>query len=311
MNTQIIPVSPTLTLEQMQEIIHDDLTRRGKSDGTKRQYKNVIKRAHAADVNILDARQVSDFAASLPSGVRCFLKPAIKILVGDAILEMNSRATADNVKHIEAAERRVNAVLKSIHVEQTKGQRAHTWLNLSEVRALLTNLTDVTTTKGLRDRVVLGLLLGAGLRRDELVSLTWDEIKTQGERVVLSITGKGNKERVIPISEALHSLLGKWGDEIDPEGYVCRSVSKGGKVGTSMSGQAVLDIVDAYGQELGKEKLRPHDLRRTYARIGYDSGVDIGQISKLLGHASIATTQRYLGLDVDLKKTISDFIPFQ
>ena len=93
-------------------------------------------------------------------------------------------------------------------------------------------------------------------------------------------------------------------------GYIARSVTKGGELGESISGQAILDIVDTYGEELGKEKLRPHDLRRTYARIGYDAGIDIGQISKLLGHASIATTQRYLGLQVDLKKTVSDFVPF-
>ena len=104
--------------------------------------------------------------------------------------------------------------------------------------------------------------------------------------------------------------MDEWAELVGRSGYIARSVTKGGELGESISGQAILDIVGAYGRELGKAKLRPHDLRRTYARIGYDAGIDIGQISKLLGHASIATTQRYLGLQIDLKKTVSDFIPF-
>ncbi len=63
------------------------------------------------------------------------------------------------------------------------------------------------------------------------------------------------------------------------------------------------------GQAIGKNELAPHDLRRTYAQLGYEAGIPITQISKLLGHASVATTQRYLNLDLDLNTTISDFIP--
>ena len=289
------------------------LAQRDLATTTRYRYGREIIKAQEAGVNLLDAADVADYATTLPSSRKMFLRAAVALIADNLTAKAKASATPDNVQAMQAIMWRADALKGSIHVQASKGQRAHTWLNLSEVRALLTNLTDATTAKGLRDRVVFGLLLGAGLRRDELVNLKWGDIKTQGERSVLNVTGKGNKARVIPVSDALVSLLGKWGDKIDPEGYVIRSVDKAGNVAAydkPMSGQAVLDIVDAYGQELGKEKLRPHDLRRTYARIGYDAGVDIGQISKLLGHASIATTQRYLGLDVDLKKTISDFIPF-
>jgi integrase len=57
-------------------------------------------------------------------------------------------------------------------------------------------------------------------------------------------------------------------------------------------------------------ELAPHDLRRTYAQLGYEVGVPITQISKLPGHSSVATTQRYLNLGLDLEATISDFVPF-
>jgi integrase len=68
--------------------------------------------------------------------------------------------------------------------------------------------------------------------------------------------------------------------------------------------------VSKAGAAIGKPDLAPHDLRRTYAQLGYEAGVPITQISKLLGHANVATTQRYLNLDLDLSTTVSDFIPF-
>jgi integrase/recombinase XerD len=56
-------------------------------------------------------------------------------------------------------------------------------------------------------------------------------------------------------------------------------------------------------------ELDAHDLRRTFARLGYDAGVPVEQISKLLGHADVKTTMLYLGIDIDIESTVSDFIP--
>jgi integrase len=61
---------------------------------------------------------------------------------------------------------------------------------------------------------------------------------------------------------------------------------------------------------IGKPELQPHDLRRTYAELGRRAGVPIAQISRLLGHATIKTTQEYLNIQLDLETTISDFVPF-
>ena len=72
----------------------------------------------------------------------------------------------------------------------------------------------------------------------------------------------------------------------------------------------IYNIVNKAGQMIGQPELAPHDLRRTFAQLGFQAGVPITQISKLLGHTSISTTQRYLNLDLDLATTVSDFIPF-
>jgi integrase len=69
-------------------------------------------------------------------------------------------------------------------------------------------------------------------------------------------------------------------------------------------------IVQQFGaNEMARPVLAPPDLRRMYAQLGYEAGVPVTQISRLLGHASVATTQRYLNLDLDLKTTVSDFVP--
>ena len=70
-----------------------------------------------------------------------------------------------------------------------------------------------------------------------------------------------------------------------------------------MSAQALFNLARKYGSLIGKPDLAPHDLRRTYAQIAYEAGVPITQISRLLGHESIETTQRYLNLDLDLETT--------
>jgi integrase len=76
-----------------------------------------------------------------------------------------------------------------------------------------------------------------------------------------------------------------------------------------MSAVALFQIVRKYGRLINVPNLAPHDLRRTFAQLGYEAGVPITQISVLLGHANVSTTQKYLNLALDLETTVSDFIP--
>ena len=113
----------------------------------------------------------------------------------------------------------------------------------------------------------------------------------------------------MPINDRLAAAIDDW-ESVVGGGYIARSISKGGEISDSLSAIGVFHIVRAAGEAIGKPSLAPHDLRRTYAQLGYEAGVPVTQISRLLGHASVATTQRYLNLDLDLKTTVSDFIPF-
>jgi len=92
---------------------------------------------------------------------------------------------------------------------------------------------------------------------------------------------------------------------------LCRSLGRKRELGEGISAIGVFNIVRKHGAMIGLPELDPHDLRRTYAQLGYEAGVPITQIAKLLGHASVKTTQTYLNLELDLETTISDFIPLE
>ena len=113
----------------------------------------------------------------------------------------------------------------------------------------------------------------------------------------------------MPINDKLAAAINDW-QSVVAGGYIVRSISKGVEIGDDLSAIGVFYIARAAGEAIGKPSLAPHDLRRNHAQLGYEAGVPVTQISRLLGHASVATTQRYLNLDLDLKTTVSDFIPF-
>lgn len=282
------------------------------ADSTKYQYRKAILNALEAGINFAEPTELATYARPLSKSSRAFLKSAVRLWAKGIELEAKAAATPDNVDAIQATTYRLEALNEAIQVEASKGDKAHTWLAQADVKRLL--VTCDNTLKGQRDKVVLGLLVGAGLRRDELVNLTFEDITTQPikgkQRTVLSVSGKGDKNRVVPISDTLAQALADW-QAIAGPGRIARSVNKSGKLGKSLSAIGIFNVVRAAGELIGYPDLAPHDLRRTYAQIGFEHGILITQVSRLLGHGSVATTQRYLNLELDLDSTISDFIPFE
>jgi integrase len=273
--------------------------------------KREIEAMHEAGINPSNHTALQAYADGLKSSRRQFLKSALRLMVQGIEQEMKANATPQNLKQTQAALLRLDAMRGAVQVQQHKGSKAHTWLSQKHV-AEITALCG-ETLEGKRDWIVLGLLLGAGLRREELATLTFDALKQQPTksgrlRDVLEVRGKGAKDRVIPISEKLGNHLREW-QEIVGGGMVARSLGMSKQLGESMSAVAIFHLVSKYGERIGVPGLAPHDLRRTYAQLGYEAGVPITQISTLLGHSSVTTTQRYLDLSLDIETTASDFVP--
>jgi site-specific recombinase XerD len=164
---------------------------------------------------------------------------------------------------------------------------------------------------GMRDKALLGLLVGSGLRRFELAKLEVDHLGYEKDRpAILNIVGKKLRVRSIPLAEWTWDLTWGWLETADiDEGPVIRGFYKGGKKirPHGISTQAINDIVMKYGEIIGLE-LHPHDLRRTFARLAFDGGSSVEQIQKSLGHADAKTTYVYLGLDQDFDDAPADHL---
>lgn len=278
---------------------------------TKAKYRREIEAMYLAGINPADHAALQAYADGLKSSRKAFLKSALRLMLQDIEQELKANASPDNLQQVQAALLRMDAMKNAVNVPQHKGTKAHTWLSPKQVQEI-TALCD-ETLEGKRDYIVLGLLLGAGLRREELSQLTFDALKQQPTksgkmRDVLEVVGKGAKSRVIPISAKLGAHLREWKD-ITGGGNVARSLGMKKELGESMSAVAIFQLVNKYGARIGLDALAPHDLRRTYAQLGYEAGIPITQISTLLGHSSVSTTQRYLNLSLDIEQTASDFIP--
>jgi integrase len=279
---------------------------------SKAQYKKALVN-YLTIGDIWDAAALGDYARGINRSSRSFLKAAIRLVTMGNADKLKAGATPENINTVQAMLYRLEAVTAAVQVKTVKGEKAHTWLSQAQVKAIMASCGD--DLPGRRDRVVLGLLLGAGLRRDELIGLHFDCItempqKNGKPRSVITVMGKGDKSRVIPISSQLTGMVQDW-RQAAGEGLIARSLGRKCEIGKSLSAIGLFGIVRKHGAMIGIKELDPHDLRRTYAQLGYDAGVPITQISKLLGHSSIKTTQTYLNLDLDIEVTVSDFIPLE
>jgi integrase len=308
MATQLIPADQTTPIDfDFSAIDRADL-----QPSTKKQYKQAIKLMVAAGVNPSNYKALQAYADGLKQSGKQFLKSALRMATEDFEQEMKASARPETVQATQAAIMRLDAMRGAVIVPTAKGKKTHTWLSAKEVKDI-TALCD-SSVPGKRDWIILGLLLGAGLRREELAGLKFSAMMQQptrtGTRWVLSVKGKGAKDRTIPINDTLAKRLQEW-QELAGGEYIARSMVRKSKtqINGRMSAVAIFQLVSKYGAKIGRQGLAPHDLRRTYAQLGYNAGVPITQISILLGHSSVNTTQRYLNLDLDLETTASDFIP--
>ncbi|MFW5825770.1 MAG: site-specific tyrosine recombinase XerD [Marinobacter sp.] len=146
----------------------------------------------------------------------------------------------------------------------------------------------------LRDRAMLEILYGCGLRVTELVSLRVDQVNLR--QGVIRVTGKGDKERLIPMGEEAVDWLLRYMNEARGEllrGRVSDDLFPGNR-GTAMSRQAFWYRIRHYARRAGiRKKLSPHTLRHAFATHLLNHGADLRVVQMLLGHADLSTTQIY------------------
>lgn len=166
-------------------------------------------------------------------------------------------------------------------------------LTETEVESLLESPV-ITTTLGLRDRTMLELLYASGLRVSELVSLTISQVNMQ--QGVVRLTGKGGKERLVPLNEESLRWLRRYLSESRPKLAAGRASDTlfTTRRGEAMTRQAFWYLIKRYASNAQIQKaLSPHTLRHSFATHLLNNGADLRVVQMLLGHSDLSTTQIY------------------
>ena len=261
---------------------------RGRSANTIAAYRRDLDKwgdfVGRRSVDSLSGTDVTDFLASLRAGglasssitrtlsaVRSFHR----YLVGEGL------ATSDPTGAI-APPGRTQRLPKALSVEQ--------------VTALIDS-TEIDTPVGLRDRAILELMYATGARVSEAVGLSVDDVHTDSVLDVITLTGKGNKQRIVPVGrfarEAIEAYLVRGRPALLAKGRGTPALFLGAR-GGPLSRQNVFLVIRAAAERAGiTTVISPHTLRHSCATHLLRGGADIRVVQELLGHASVATTQIY------------------
>ncbi len=168
------------------------------------------------------------------------------------------------------------------------------FLTISEVKALMA-APDLTKPSGVRDRTMLELFYSSGLRVSELISLLTDDLFLE-ERFV-RVTGKGSKERIVPLSDDavdfLKSYTARYRHQLTKKGVYDAHLFLNNR-GKPISRQGVWKKLKEYARIAGITKeISPHKLRHTFATHLLEGGADLRSVQLMLGHSSINTTEIY------------------
>ena len=232
------------------------------------------------------------------------LAPASVNVQLSAIRKLASEAAENGL-----LERHLAQGIAALQGVRQAGTRAGNWLTREQARDLLAR-PDSQTLAGKRDRALLAALLGCGLRRQELAALECRHIQPRdGRWVLIDLLGKGRRTRTVALPPFVWrpSRIGpaRPRSRAGPCSAACARAYPD-HTPVALSERMVWHIVMKYARELGIQQLAPHDLRRTCAKLCRAAGGELEQIQFLLGHASIQTTERYLGSRQNLKEAVND-----
>ena len=183
-------------------------------------------------------------------------------------------------------------------------------LSVEEVERLI-EAADVSAFNGRRDRAILEVLYGLGLRVSEAVNLRISDFFFTDSCV--SVIGKGNKQRLVPLgdmaAEAVSDYLEVRGEASDGDS---RDILFLNRFGRRMSRVAVFKMIKAYAVKAGINKeISPHTLRHSFATHLVENGADLRAVQEMLGHESILTTEIYTHLDsTTWQRNILEHHPF-
>jgi integrase/recombinase XerD len=184
-------------------------------------------------------------------------------------------------------------------------------LNINEINQLI-DAIDASKPEGMRNKAILEVLYGCGLRVTELTELKISNLFPQIEFV--KVIGKGNKERLVPIGGVALKLLDLYMHQV----RVHVKIKKGNedfiflnRFGAKLSRISIFNLIKSLAIATGiKKTISPHTLRHSFATHLIEGGADLRAVQEMLGHSSITTTEIYTHIDRDyLREVITHFHP--
>src|SRR5690606_20292674 len=190
-------------------------------------------------------------------------------------------------------------------------QRLPEFLSVQEIEQLISAL-DLSKPEGMRNKALLEVLYGCGLRVSELINLKLSNLSLEIEYI--KVVGKGNKERLVPIGSSAIKYLKHYIEEV----RVHAPIKPGNddfvfinRLGTPLSRVMIFMIIKDLAEKSGINKnISPHTFRHSFATHLVEGGADLRAVQEMLGHESITTTEIYTHLDRDyLRSVINAFHP--
>ncbi len=276
----------------------------------RRLARNTVE-SYARDLSIL-----FDYATKQGSSVEILTRPDLEKLVRDRMAQGRSpRSVARAVACFRGFYRFLvlDGSLSENPAEDLRPPKAWQslprYLSVEDVDRLIAQ-PDIKTPRGLRDRALIELLYATGARVSELVSLKPADVNLEAS--YLTCTGKGDKQRIIPIGKQAAKWVQRYledsrlillGKRSSPWLFV--NMRRGGGVGLTRVG--FWKILKEYGERAGlKNSLSPHMLRHSFATHLLERGADLRSIQTMLGHADLSTTQIYTQVLEHRMRTIYD-----
>ena len=186
----------------------------------------------------------------------------------------------------------------------------HEVLSLEEIDLMIAQI-DMSKSESHRNRAIIEILYGSGLRVSELVNLRLSNMYIQ--EGYMRIIGKGNKQRLVPLSPVAIQWFSYWLEDrnnldIKPEAIDIAFLNRRGK---QLTRAMIFTIIKSLAREAGIHKtISPHTLRHSFATHLLQNGADLRIIQQLLGHESISTTEIYTHVDIhDLREAILKYHP--
>jgi integrase/recombinase XerC len=268
--------------------------------------------AHTARAYLSDIGQFADYAEQNGTSLRGATSQTVRGFLGVLAVDRAASSRARKLAALRTFYRQLRRAgrvtidpvseLRSPKV----GRKLPRPVPVDEVLALL-GVPDAKKALGLRDRAILEMLYGAGLRVSELVGLDVNDVDQEGR--IIRVMGKGRKERLCPLHR--HGLLAL-------DAYLARRAELAGQGpgraalfvnyrGGRLTARSIARHLDRYVLQCALARhVSPHALRHSFATHLLAGGLDIRSIQELLGHASLSTTQRYTAVSWELLQETYD-----